>query len=122
MKMNRLKQLREERKLTLRELADIIHIDKSSLSRFENGEREPRTSVILDIANFFNVSVDYLLGVSENRNPDKDVARQESLDNILQREMEGVDFALYGEVKDLTTEQKEDLLQMVRLFKKNIKK
>lgn len=105
----------------MRELADIIHIDKSSLSRFENEEREPRTSVILDIANFFNVSVDYLLGVSENRNPDKDVARQESLDNILQREMEGVDFALYGEVKDLTTEQKEDLLQMVRLFKKNIK-
>ena len=121
--MNRLKQLREERKLTLRELAEKIHIDKSSLSRFENGEREPRTSVIVDIANFFNVSLDYLLGQSEIRNPEKIVysETEPSLDDILQREMEGVEYALFGEVRDLTDEQKEDLLQMVKLFKKNLK-
>lgn len=121
--MNRLKQLREERKLTLRELSEIIHIDKSSLSRFENGEREPRTSVIVDIANFFNVSLDYLLGQSEIRNPEKLVYRETepTLDETLQREMEGFEYALFGEVKDLNEEQKEDLLTMVRLFKKNLR-
>ena len=117
----RINELLYEHRLTQSALAEKIGITQPTLSRNLSGIHAPRVEVLESIAKVFDVSVDYLLGVSDIRNPDKDVSRQESLDDILQREMEGVEYALFGEVKDLTDEQKEDLLQMVKLFKKNLK-
>lgn len=105
--------------MTQSSLAEKIGVTQSTLSRNINGVHAPRAEVLESIAKVFNVSVDFLLGITDDPNPDK--KQNESLDEVLQREMSGVEFALYAEVKDLTTEQKEDLLQMVRLFKKNIK-
>lgn len=119
--MNRLKQLRMSYKLTVRELADKVNINYATISRMENGMQNFTDEYLTILADFFGVSSDYLLGRSENRNPDRDVSRQESLDDILQREMEGVEYALFGEVKDLTDEQKEDLLTMVKILKKQNK-
>lgn len=63
--MNRLKQLRKERKITLRELADQVKISYPSISRFENGSAGFNGQYLIAIAEYFNVSIDYLLGRDE---------------------------------------------------------
>ena len=57
-----LRRLRVRRKLTEEELADRLHITQSAISRFETGVREPSLSMLEDIADYFNVSMDYLFG------------------------------------------------------------
>ncbi|MFW6312168.1 MAG: helix-turn-helix domain-containing protein [Nanoarchaeota archaeon] len=61
----RLKNLRKENNITLKQLADDLNTTKSTLSRYENNKREPKAYLIKKIANYFNVSVDYLLGITE---------------------------------------------------------
>lgn len=58
----RLIHLRTINNLTQKELADILNIERSTLSSYETGRRYPTISVLVRIADTFNVSVDYLLG------------------------------------------------------------
>lgn len=58
----RLKKLRKQRGLTQQDIADYLHVSTSSVGMWENGRRDPDTGVLLDIADFFGVTVDYLLG------------------------------------------------------------
>ena len=58
----RLRQLRKSKHMTLRVMADFCELSKSTLWRYENGEAEPSTSDIVRLADFFEVSTDYLLG------------------------------------------------------------
>ena len=61
----RLLQLRKEANLTQDELAVILKINKHSISSYERGKSEPSDEIKIAIANYFNVSVDYLLGVTD---------------------------------------------------------
>ena len=63
--VKKLKQLRKAHKLTAKQLAEIINVSESTISLYENGKREPDFKTLLNIANYFNVSVDYLLGKAE---------------------------------------------------------
>lgn len=62
-----LRNLREEKGLTLEDLADELQISKSLLWDLEQGRRRVHGDLLLKIANFFSVTTDYLLGLSENR-------------------------------------------------------
>ena len=57
-----LKELREENNLTQKKLADILGLNSVTYLRYEKEQREPP---LVDIAKFYDVSVDYLLGVKE---------------------------------------------------------
>ncbi len=63
----RFKLLRKELNLSQEELAEKLGIDVSSINRYEKDKREPEYATLLQIAALFNVSVDYLLGWTENR-------------------------------------------------------
>lgn len=74
----RLKQLRTERDLTLDMLvADMNHkypdlnINKSMLSRWENGVNDPSLDYAKHISMYFDVSLDYLIGLTESRTPSR---------------------------------------------------
>lgn len=69
----RLLKLREERKETQQQLADAIGITRQSLSRYETNERTPNIELVYNIAKHFNVSADYLLGLSDNPTTDPDI-------------------------------------------------
>ena len=58
---NRLKELRKSRKLTQVSLQMQTGIEQALLSKFENGERVPPTETLLRLAEFYNVSIDYIL-------------------------------------------------------------
>lgn len=61
----RLKQIRLEKKLSQNEVALGIGVDISSISYWESGRYEPKATYIYRLANFFNVSSDYLLGLED---------------------------------------------------------
>ena len=58
----RLKELRESKGLTQKEVAEIIGYSEVSYARYEKGEREPDISTLCKLAEYFNVTVDYLIG------------------------------------------------------------
>lgn len=59
---NRLKSLRKSKNLTQEELANVFYLNKSSISRYENNSQVPEHGLLQKIADFFEVSLDYLLG------------------------------------------------------------
>ena len=59
---NRIKKLRENKKLTLVELSKKVQIPNNTLSQYENEKRNPKPETWQALANFFNVSVPYLQG------------------------------------------------------------
>ncbi|OAO79855.1 helix-turn-helix domain-containing protein [Anoxybacillus flavithermus] len=66
---DRLKRLRLEKKLTQEELGKKINVTKVSISGYENGNRTPDTETLQKLADFFNVTTDYLLGRTDDPNP-----------------------------------------------------
>lgn len=64
---NRLKELRKKSNLTQEQLAAKFYLNKSSISRYENGTQVPEHDLLEKIADYFNVSIDYLLGRSERQ-------------------------------------------------------
>ena len=62
----RLKELRKKRQISQLKLAIDLNMNQNSISRYETGEREPSISDLIRIADYFGVSVDYLLGRTDN--------------------------------------------------------
>ena len=64
-----LKQLRQKQNISQRELACAIGISQQSINKYENHNIEPDIETLISIANFFNTSVDYLIGnIPEDQN------------------------------------------------------
>lgn len=64
---NRLIALRKERGLTQAELAKLTHVQRSTLSGYETEGKEPNFETLCTLAEYFNVTTDYLLGISSAR-------------------------------------------------------
>lgn len=60
--MIRLRELRKQRKVSQKELADYLNITQVQISKYELGKNEPDLETISKIATFFNVTIDYILG------------------------------------------------------------
>ncbi len=65
----RLKRLRMEKGITQKELADRLHISRSTIAGYESLGKEPDGEKLCALADFFGVSVDYLLGGTDSREP-----------------------------------------------------
>lgn len=66
-----LAELREDRKLTQKDLAKIIYVSPGTISNYENGVHYPDIEKLIVLADFFHVTTDYLLGrCSANLSPD----------------------------------------------------
>ncbi|MDF8373622.1 helix-turn-helix domain-containing protein [Weissella paramesenteroides] len=64
----RLKELREAKGLSQRQLANELGMVHQTYSNYERGEREPRIDVLIKLADYFDVSVDYLIGHEKTPN------------------------------------------------------
>ena len=60
--MTKLKELRKEHKLSMKELGKILGLSESTISLYEAGKREPDIKTLIKIADYFNVSVDVFHG------------------------------------------------------------
>ncbi len=61
----KIKELREKKGISQKELADYLNITQVQISKYELGKNEPDLNTTKKIAEYFNVTIDYLLGTSE---------------------------------------------------------
>ena len=92
--MNRLRELRLERGLLQSDIAKIVGKKDRIIGFYETGERDPSTETVIKLAEFFNVSTDYLLGKSDVRNPEK-------------VDIDDIDIAFSDGIKGLNKENQE---------------
>lgn len=123
----RLKQLRERKRLSQIELANILEVSNGSISKWERNERQPDYETLEKIADFFNTSIDYLLGRSEtkdNNNVDFSFSTpQEALSFILKQEMVA-DFGGYdleNMSDDEIMEMADDIADMLKIISRKHK-
>ena len=67
--MNRLRDLREDADLNQTQVAKFLGMSQPGYSKYETGENDIPTQVLIKLAGFYNTSIDYLLGVSDRRHP-----------------------------------------------------
>ena len=65
----RIRDLREDRDLKQKELAQLLLCDQSLYSKYERGQRELPLRLTVQLAAFYGVSVDYLVGLTDERRP-----------------------------------------------------
>ncbi|MGQ8924456.1 helix-turn-helix domain-containing protein [Streptococcus oralis] len=90
--MNRLKELRQEKKLSQKEIADLLEVSEKTISRWENGENAIKSDKAQQLADYFKVGVGYLLGDDERRTTYLSSTIEKYSDNM----ESPVDFAGYG--------------------------
>lgn len=105
-----IKRLRLSAGMTQRELAQKINVGNTTLSQYESGARVPSDEVKLKIANVFGVSVDYLLGVTDSREPSKAPA----VSAAVQRPAEA---AIANELHSLSDRQLDRLMGYIQALK-----
>lgn len=76
---NIIKSLRKEKGLTQVQLAEAFNLDQTAISKWENGKALPDTQMLIRLAEFFDVSTDYLLGRSTLYYPDRIQAENKKL-------------------------------------------
>ena len=62
----KIRDLREDHDLKQRQLAELLNCSQQVYSNYELGQRDIPTDVLIQLANFYNVSIDYLLGQTKN--------------------------------------------------------
>ncbi len=105
--MNRLKELRKQKGLTQQELADEISVSKITVLRWENEERQIKPEKAQQLADYFGVSVGYLLGYSEYRELEK------ALDKTIFSNYPDVETFLTQEIKELIGERTKDFYEYI---------
>ena len=65
--MNRLRDLREDADLTQRQVASFLGMSQTGYSKYETGENDIPTRVLIQLAGFYHTTTDYLLGISDRR-------------------------------------------------------
>ena len=100
---NILRQLRSEKNISTYKLADILHVSRSSISNYETGIRTPDYELLVEIANFFNVSIDYLLGRTNDRR---------TADQILE------EYSVIADVRNLDKNQKDFIINFIKTYLK----
>ena len=63
----RIRDLREDRDLNQTEIAKILEMSQTGYSKYETGENDIPTAILIKLANFYNTSIDYLLGETDQQ-------------------------------------------------------
>lgn len=106
--MNRIKFLREERGIYQKDLANLLSVSIPAINYYENEKRAIDTNTASILADYFNVSIDYLLGKTDVRNPGKQI------DDILNEAMIGMSQEEYEALSEAKKEK-------IRTFAKYIR-
>jgi len=104
---NNIRKLRQLKGLTQQELANKLFLSKHNISDYEIGRTEPDIKTLIKIAGFFEVSIDYLLGVEQ--------------EHPTQAYFNDLELELFKNIKEFTEEQKKYVLEIIKLTIKVIK-
>jgi transcriptional regulator with XRE-family HTH domain len=110
--LNRLKELRIEKSLLQSDIAKIINKSERTVGFYETGERDMNTETLATLADYFGVSIDYLLGKSDIRNPEQ----QEDPLGLAK-----IGFSM-KDYNPPTDKQREQLAELIKIVLKDNKK
>ena len=65
----RIRAMREDKDMTQSEVAKKLNMSQTGYSKYETGENDIPTQILIQLAKFYNTSVDYLLGITDNPSP-----------------------------------------------------
>jgi transcriptional regulator with XRE-family HTH domain len=99
----RLRKLRLQKNLTMKEFGKIFSLAESTISGYENGTRKPDMDLIAQFADFFEVTTDYLYGRTDN--PNETVEKKENRN------------LFFFDMEDLTEEEIEDIKKHIEYVK-----
>lgn len=105
--MNRIKELRTKFNLLQSDLAEMLHVRPNTISNWEHGKTEPDFDSLCTMARFFEVSVDYILGIADTKKP----PTSDELDGLTpkQRKLMELMMAMSPEQQDELLKQAEYL-------------
>lgn len=66
---HRIRALREDHDLTQKQIAKILNMSQTGYSKYETGENDVPTSILIELSKFYNTSVDYILGLTDEESP-----------------------------------------------------
>lgn len=104
-----LSELRREKRLSQEELAKIIGTSQSSVGHLESGRRNIPQDKLLQLSKYFNVSIDYLLGISKSRKKYYDLSK-DNIVNRLEKIMEELESGIYTKDLDKFDEDSKNIL------------
>lgn len=119
----RIKNLREEKSITQLQLSKILNIGNTTLSQYESGKRVPSDSIKKAIADYFNVSIDYLLGRTDIKNTpnfEEDTPTEKIAKLVKENKIETLAAHFDGE--DITDDDVEDIKNFIEFVVEKRKK
>ena len=87
----RLKSLRKERDLTQQDIANVLGVGRATIAGYETKGKQPDYEKLNQLANYFNTSVDYLLGRTDIKNPEN---KDKEMERLANKEIKSVEDAL----------------------------
>lgn len=66
MRYQRIRDMREDRDLTQTQVAALLHMSQPGYSKYESGDNDIPTAILIQLARIYNTSIDYLLGETSN--------------------------------------------------------
>ncbi|WP_035462242.1 helix-turn-helix domain-containing protein [Alicyclobacillus macrosporangiidus] len=120
----RLRYLRQQKHLTMKELGQIFGLAESTISGYENGIRSPDIELLPKFADFFGVSVDYLLGRTDDPHGSTPVGEDISFEEkeFLRWVREHVTGVFFAEFDEAPEESKAAVMETLRWYWENIEK
>ena len=66
---NRIRELRQDNDLTQKQVGEILNMSQTGYNQYETGKNDIPTKILIKLAEYYNTSIDYLLGITDERNP-----------------------------------------------------
>lgn len=112
--MKRIKQLRQEQQLSLRHLSKELNIAYSSLGKYERGEQQPNFETLIKIANYFHVTTDYLLELTEAKSTNLEISYMSNYLGLTERSIH--ELHAYNDICEKNQQVKQKLTTLNMLF------
>lgn len=106
--LERLKELRKSKGISQQQLADVILVSQQSVNKYENHNVEPDIETLIKIAEFFEVSVDYLIGRTNVK---------EQANNIKINELSNEEIKILKNYRELNNKQKACIDTLINSYK-----
>ncbi len=121
---NRLKQLRNEYGILQKDLAEQLNLSQQTISLYESNKRQPDYDTLRTIAEFFNVSTDYILGITNIKEPMNiisDVSDEYELNEKFKTYYSSKErikaLEILDKIYELSPESQEDVIKYIEMYK-----
>ncbi|KYG89040.1 hypothetical protein A0U40_13515 [[Bacillus] sp. KCTC 13219] len=109
----RLRELRKNKKLTMKEFGEKFNLAESTISGYENGTRKPDIEQVKRFADYFSVTTDYILGITENRMHDMNENSKEYYVGKINTEFPDIEL-MFKDLESLNVEEMKEVYEYIK--------